>query len=499
MEDHFPVLVVLVPLMAAPLVVIAANGAFGCAMAFIASCLSLAMSLSMLGQVTDGAMAISYALGDWVAPWGIEYRVDRLNALVLALVSGISAVVLLFAWRTAPRNVASDRLYLFYACWLLCLTGLLGIAVTGDAFNVFVFLEISSLSTYTLVSLAKRRSAQWAAFRYLIMGTVGATFILIGVGLLYMMTGTLNMADLAQRLPPIAHTAAVRAGVGFILVGVAAKMALFPLHMWLPHAYTQAPIAVSAFLAGTATKVAAYLMMRFALSVFGAAYSFDTLAIGTPIVLAGCGAALVGSLAALQVDDVKRLLAYSSLAQIGYIALGIGIGSITGVAAGILHVFNHALMKTALFTALGCVLWQCGSQTLQAFNGLGRRMPLTALAWSVAAASLIGIPLTAGFISKWYLILGALERGWWPLAVLVLVTSLMAVVYMGKVLERIWLGPAVEWGRERGAAVAKPVPASMLAATLLLAGANIYFGIDTDLTVDVALSAATALLAGYAP
>ncbi|MBT6276404.1 MAG: monovalent cation/H+ antiporter subunit D family protein, partial [Chromatiales bacterium] len=215
--------------------------------------------------------------------------------------------------------------------------------------------------------------------------------------------------------------------------------------------------------------------------------------------LAGCGAALVGSLAAIHADDVKRVLAYSSLAQIGYMALGIGIATETGVAASLLHMFNHALMKAALFMALGCVIWQMGGQSIRTFSGLGKTMPLTAVAWSVAAASLVGVPLTAGFISKWYLVLAALERGWWPLAALVMVTSLMAVVYMGKVLERIWLGQPLEPTQHDKAGQLGPVPVTMLLSTVVLAGANVYFGIHTDLTVNVALSAADTLMNGYAP
>lgn len=491
---HFPVLAVVVPLLAAPLVVIFAHAGLAWLLALLASIVAFAMSVDMLYTVSDGTVLI-YALGDWAPPWGIEYRVDRLNALVAVLVSGASVLVLPFARHSVPMEVAQDRLYLFYACWLLCLTGLLGIVITGDAFNVFVFLEISSLSTYVLVSLSQRRQAQVAAFRYLIMGTVGATFILIGIGLLYMMTGTLNMADLADRLADGSGTTRpVVAAMGFILVGIAVKMALFPVHTWLPSAYYQAPMAVTAFLAGTATKVSLYLLVRFALSVFGADYAYNVLDIGLPLVVMGCLAAIVGSMSALHASDVKRLLAYSSLAQIGYMVIGISLGTVTGVAAGMLHVFNHALMKVALFIAVGCVLWQYGSVKLATFDGLGRRMPVTMAAFTVAAASLVGVPLTAGFVSKWYVVVAVLEHGWWPVAVVVIATSLMAVFYLGKILERVWLAEPNDIAPR-----ATSIPPSMVAAAVLLALANLWFGIDTTWSVDIALGAARDLLGVAAP
>jgi multicomponent Na+:H+ antiporter subunit D len=489
MEVHFPVLVVLVPMLVAPLVAIFASGTFGWIAALVASAASLCLSVALLNTVNDHGV-ISYAMGDWLAPWGIEYRIDKLNALVALLVSGVSTVVLPFARSSLQAEISPDREYLLYTCWLLCLAGLLGITVTGDAFNVFVFLEISSLSTYVLVSLASRREAQLAAFRYLIMGTVGATFILIGIGLLYMKTGTLNMADLAELLPGVAHSRPVIAGLGFIVVGIAVKMALFPVHSWLPSAYASAPMAVTAFLGGTATKVAVYLLIRFTLTIFGVAYSYEAIGIGGPLMLLGAAAAVVGSISAMHATDVKRLLAYSSIAQIGYMVIGISLATVMGVAGGLLHVFNHALMKVALFMAVGCVLYQYGAHKLSTFDGLGRKMPVTMAAFTVAALSLIGVPLTAGFISKWYLVVGALQAGWWPIAVLIMITSLMAVIYLGKVLERIWLGEAPD-----DVVPLRPaLPIGMASATVFVAALNIYFGIETSLTVDVALGAASELL-----
>jgi len=382
---------------------------------------------------------------------------------------------------------------MFYTCYLLCLTGLLGIVVTGDAFNLFVFLEISSLSSYVLISLGSKRRALTAAYQYLVMGTIGATFILISIGLLYMMTGTLNMADLAQRLPDVADTRTIRVAFAFMTVGVSIKLALFPLHIWLPNAYTFAPSVVTAFMAATATKVGVYVLLRFFFTVFGVHFSFVAMHVGEILMLLAVAAILVASLVAVFQDNVKRMLAYSSVAQIGYIILGISLASAAGVSAGMLHLFNHALIKCALFLALGCIYLRLGSVEIHNMHGLARQMPWTMAAFVAGGLSLIGIPLTAGFISKWYLVSAALTAGYWPLAVLVLVSSLLALIYIWRVVEAAYFHvPGADMHKVREA------PASMLVPAWLLIGANLYVGMDAGLIIDIAQQGA-AVLVGQTP
>ncbi|MDS4042314.1 MAG: monovalent cation/H+ antiporter subunit D family protein, partial [Candidatus Competibacter sp.] len=376
---------------------------------------------------------------------------------------------------------------------LLCLTGLLGITITGDAFNLFVFLEISSLSSYVLIGIGRDRRALTAAYQYLIMGTIGATFILIGIGLLYVLTGTLNMGDLASRIPAVADTRTVHAAFAFLTVGVSLKLALFPLHLWLPNAYAYAPSAVTAFLAATATKVAIYVLLRFFFTVFGAEFSFETMRLDfvlLPLALVGIFSA---SVVAIFQTNVKRMLAYSSVAQIGYMILGISLVSVTGLTASISHLFNHALMKGALFMALGCVSFRVGAARLERMAGVGRAMPWTMGAFVIGGLSLIGVPLTAGFVGKWYLIVGALEKGWWPVAMLVLITSLLAVIYIWRVVEVAYFKPAPE------GQVVREAPLALLIPTWTLALANLYFGLDTSLNAGVARRAAEMLLGGGGP
>jgi multicomponent Na+:H+ antiporter subunit D len=488
--DHLPALQVVLPLLSAPLCALLGRGSLAWLLAVGTSWVAFLIAALLLHAVLHHGV-IAYAMGNWPAPWGIEYRIDPVNAYMALIVSAVGAVVL-----SCSRPIVDKRIRLpehkkpwFYTAYMLCLTGLLGMTVTGDAFNVFVFLEISSLSSYVLISTGRDRRALTAAYQYLIMGTIGATFILIGIGLLYVMTGTLNMTDLALRLPPVADTRTVHAAFAFLTVGVGLKLALFPLHLWLPNAYAYGPSVVTAFLSATATKVAIYILLRMFFTIFGAEFSFTTMRLDLvllPLALVGIFSA---SVVAIFQTNVKRMLAYSSVAQIGYIILGISLVSLTGLTAGIVHLFNHALMKATLFMALGCVSFRVGAAKLERMAGLGRAMPWTMAAFVIGGLSLIGVPLTAGFISKWYLVVGALERGWWPVALLVLMTSLLAVIYIGRVVEMAYFQPAPEQQAIREA------PLALLIPTWVLALANLYFGLETSLSAGVARQAAATLLA----
>ena len=488
---HLPALQVVIPLIAAPLCLLAGRASLAWTIAFLASACATAAA-AILAYQTLHHGPISYHMGGWAPPWGIEYAVDSANAFILLLVSGIATVVLLYCPSSVSKEIRAGREHMFYCMFILCLTGLLGIAITGDAFNVFVFLEISSLSSYALIAMGSQRKALTASFQYLIMGTIGATFFLIGVGLLYMITGTLNLADLQTRIPQIQDSRPLLAAFAFITVGLALKAALFPLHLWLPNAYAYAPSGVSAFMAATATKVSLYVLLRFTFTLFGAEFAFGELPLHWVLLVPAVIAMFAGSFSAIFQHDIKRMLAYSSVAQIGYITLAIALASQAGVQAAMLHMFNHGLMKAALFCALGCIFYRIGSTRIEDMAGLGRKMPWTFAAIVAGGLSLLGAPLTAGFISKWFLVQAALEQSLWWLVVLIVASSMLAVVYVWRLVEALYFKePAA--GREN----VREAPLSMLLPTLLLAAANIYFGLDTRLTVELTGNAAVLLMQGH--
>ena len=488
MTEHLPALQVVIPLLCAPICMLVRYRDWSWIVALFGSWASLAIAWVLLQQVIATG-TISYHMGNWAPPLGIEYRIDLVNAFVLLIVSAIAAVVTPYARESLRTEFGSNRIYMFYTAYMLCLCGLLGVTITGDAFNLFVFLEISSLSSYVLIAMGRDRRALTAAYQYLVLGTIGATFIVIGIGLLYAETGTLNMVDLAKRLADQPLSRTIGAAFGFLVVGISLKLALFPLHLWLPNAYTYAPSVVSAFLAATATKVAVYVLLRFLFTVFDVELSFGFMPLDTILFVLAVIAMFAASAVAIFQTDLKRMLAYSSVAQIGYMILGISFANVNGLAAGILHLFNHALIKGGMFLALGCIFYRLATVNINDMAGMGRRMPWTMAAFVVGGLGLIGVPLTVGFISKWYLVLGALERDWWLAAALVLISSLLAVVYVWRVVEVAYLKPIPE-----NATKIEDAPPAMLIPTWLLIGASIYYGINTELTVGVAKQAAQQLL-----
>ena len=484
--DNLPVLIVLVPLFGALLAPFVGGGDRSWAVALAASWSVFAGTLVLLGRVlTEGT--VSYSLGGWPAPLGITYRIDELNAYFLVIVSGIAAVVSVPGRLTSPAEVGRHRLGFFHSVYLLCLTGLLGIAITGDAFNLYVLLEVASLATYSLVAMGRDRRARLAGFRYLVLGSIGATFVLLGIGYLYALTGTLDMLDIHARLAVLPVGPGMAAAFAFLLVGIGLKCALFPLHSWLPAAYTQAPSAVAALLAGTATKVGLYVLIRFAYSVFGQQRFLFELG-GRPILLSfGAAAILYGSFTAIRQRNAARLLAWSSVGQVGYIVLGIALANPTALTGALLHVLSHAVTKGGLFLALGAVRHQAGSLELSRLRGLGERMPLTSAAIAVGGAGLVGMPLTAGFVSKWFLVRGCLEAGLWPLSLVVVAGALLAAVYAWRLVSTLYLEQPQPGAPDREA------PWLLVLPTWALVGTAIVLGVFAGGAVGLARLAAEAL------
>lgn len=493
LQPHLPILQVILPLLGSVLVALMRRGTLAWGVTLVVTWMLPVIAVRLFWQVQASGAPIIYKLGNWEAPFGIVYKVDTLSAFMLCLVSGAAALIMPFARRSVAEEINSDQQSWYYTMFLLCLAGLLGIIITGDAFNAFVFLEVSSLSMYVMIALGRHRRALVASFQYLIMGTIGATFYVIGVGLLYLLTGSLNFDDIAARLAsaPDFPMEPLLAALGFIFVGLSLKLALFPLHVWLPNAYAYAPSFATAFLAGTATKVAIYLLIRVLFAVFGVVLPVREVPITEILVVLSVAAMFIASLSAVFQDNAKRMLAYSSVAQVGYITLGIALMNQAGLTGAFAHIANHAVMKTALFLALGIAFYRIGSVQLTELQGIGRRMPLTMGAFVIVGLGLIGTPGTAGFISKWYLAMGALEAGSWTLVFLIVASSLISVVYVGRLAEVMWLRPP-----SKAAAEAKEAPMSMLVPLMILALATIYLGFDARATAGIGEDIASMLLGG---
>lgn len=445
--------------------------------------LSLLLAIAGLRQVLL-AGTIRYNLAGWPPPIGIEYVLDPLAAFMVVVILTVALLVFVHS-RTLVEAELPGREVSFFAVALMLLTGFAGIVLTGDLFNLYVFLEISSLSGYALIAVGEKPSPV-AAFRYLLVGTVGASLYLLGLGFLYISTGSLNIADLAMLLPDVAANPPVVVGLVLMVIGLAIKMALFPLHGWQPDAYTYAPSASSALLAPVATKVGAYVLIRVLFFVFEPGYVRASLPMTEILGWLSLAGILFGSIMAIAQKELKRMLAYSSVAQIGYIGLGIGLANPLGLIGAVLHVLNHAFMKAGLFLVAGNLRLRIGHSTIPAFDdSLRKAMPWTMAAFAVFALSMIGIPPTAGFFSKWYLVLGAFENSNWVGVAVILISSLLNAVYFFRVLEKVYLRSKNndEHGGEEQIVQRQEVGAAMLAPTLILAVGLLALGVLNALIV----------------
>lgn len=494
--EHGPALLVAMPLLMGVLTALSPSEKLSWGMVLTTVTTSVFVSLGLLMQVLHHG-PIMYAVGGWLPPKGIALYLDGLNAPIAFLISAIALLCTLYALPSIKAEVEPKKRSPFYAAFLISFAGLIGMVVTGDAFNVFVFLEVSSISTYVLVAMgsSRDRRALVSSFNYLIMGSIGATFFVIGIGFLYMQTGTLNMADIARVLQDGGVDSRVtQLAFAFIIVGLGLKLAMFPLHLWLPGAYAYAPSFVTAFLAATATKAALYLMLRFTFTIFDPDWVF--IGKSLMVILSGLGilGMVLASLQAIFQNDVRRVLAFSSVAQVGYMLLGIGMVTSLGLTAGYLHLLNHAIMKGALFLAVGAFWYRFGITQVSDMRGLGKTMPLTMAGFTAAGLSLIGVPGTVGFVSKLALVRAAAENGWWWAIGVIVLTSIMALIYIGRIIEVAYLRdpPMID-----DKAIAKnEAPLMMLVPLWLLASAAWVFGFDAQWTTGLAEAAARVLDAG---
>ena len=487
---NLPALVVALPLLLAPVAALVPVAGAAWMLAVIGTGGALLSALLLQGAVTGGE-SFSYYLGSWPPPWGIEFVVDAASAFTVLVMASLGFVVTLFARPALLAEIAEADAGKAYAAWLLACGGLSGLVMTGDAFNLFVFLEISALSSVILIALGagRDRRALIAGYNYLIIGAVGATFYVVGVGFIYAVTGSLNMVDLAARIPDVPQTTVVAVGFGFMMAGILVKAAIFPVHVWLPAAYAFAPSAVSSLLAAIATKASLYVLARVVFDVFAGVPDLTALALHYALIPLALGGIFIGTVLAIYENDIKKLLAFSSVAQIGYIALGFAVATTAGVAAGFVHIANHALIKGGLFVAVGVYAVALGRRiNLDRMVGLGRRMPITTTAFLICGLSLIGLPLTAGFISKLYLARALLDADMIAVLVLVMASSALSVAYLWKIVEVLW---------QKGAetAAVRETPALYL-PLWLLALANLWFGVAPAPLVDAAMRAAMQLTGG---
>ncbi len=379
---------------------------------------------------------VRYVFSGWAVPLGIEWVADGLASVVLVLLSVLGLLGVVFTGPTSPKALGG-RIVHYYTLILLLISALTGIVFARDLFNLFVFLEVGAISSYALVGVAGGR-ALFAAFRYLILGTLGASLYLLGVSYLYAVSGTLNMGDIAGRLPLLLHSKALVGGLLFMFIGLGIKMALVPFHAWMPEAYTYAPESISPILASLVTKVALLAWVRIIYWVLDASIVIEDIPILLLVDVLGMLAAVIGASLALAQRNIKMMFAYGGISHIGIILIGIGQGNPTAFAGGVFYLLNDAVMQAALFFIAGVAFFQYGIKTIDDLGRVGKQAPWLVGSLVVVGLGMIGLPPTGGFFGKWNIILGALEAGNYISVIAVVLSTLLTLAYFVKLFEGIF-------------------------------------------------------------
>lgn len=482
---HLPALIVLFPLIAAQLCLLISKISYKVGRYTVLAALtgSLVMSYMLLRQViAEGP--VHYYFGNYKVPIGIEFSVDSVNALILLLISVIAVITMIY---TTPFAKSTDSMLVGAANTMIALltTGMLGMTATGDVFNLYVFLEITSLSAYCLISLGGSRGIV-ASFRYLLVGTVAATMYLVGIGILYGMTGTLNMSDMAEILSNGGNEKAMFLAMCFLIAAFGTKMALFPFHGWQPSAYTHAEAATRPLISGVMGKIPAYALFRYLYCVYGTNYPYFKVILLFLGILS-VSSMLYGSIRAMAQTDIRKMLAYSSVAQIGYVVLGFAIGTPFALAGAFLHMLAHSFMKGGLFFATGAIRYKYGTTNLNDFGRMYKSMPVTSALLVIASLSMIGIPPTAGFFSKWYLALGAASQHEYIYIAVLVISSLFNAIYFFKLIEKVFIQKSKDLPDRKPLKNGKEAPMNILIPMAVCFLAILLLGIFNVKIIDILL------------
>lgn len=485
--DHLPVLIILIPLASTLLCPLIGyfSPVWGKRTVISALFIAMVCSFIQLGQVVSAGEPIHYWLGGWKPPFGIEFVIDGLNGIVIVLVAVISWTTSLYS-SPFEKGLKSDGLRSsgYYSMIALLAVGLLGMSSTGDAFNLYVFMEITALAGYGLIAVGDEKGPI-ASFRYLLTGTLGASMYLLGVGFLYAATGTLNMADLSEKLVSLADSPLLVLAIACLTIGFGIKMALFPLHGWQPAAHSYAHVSADPMIAGIMIKIPAYAMLRFFFCIFSETSPVMEIFFDVIGIMAVCGI-LFGSFKALKYDTYNKILAYSSIGQVGYIAMGFAIGNFYGLVGAVLHIVSHAFMKSGLFYTSGALKYRYGIHETTELGQVYRDMPVTSLTMSVCALSMIGLPPFAGFFSKWYLALGAIENGQYGFVAVLIISSLLGAIYFFRILEKLFMGEKQVKEKDTSTNIKKKleVPWQMIVPMLIVIIAVISLGLGNAYIVN---------------
>jgi proton-translocating NADH-quinone oxidoreductase chain N len=447
---------------------------------FVAFLANLILSLKLFPQVLEQPVSVTF--GGFLPPFGINLVAGPVGVLFATLIALVGLLVSVYAFDYIKEG-AREKYHILY---LLLLTGATGVVLTGDIFNLFVFFEILCISSYSLVGYFGDKAGVESAVKYLIQGAIGSSLILIGIGLLYGQFGTLNMADIAGRIQSI-HAVSIFVPLVFMMTGFGVEAAIFPLNAWLPDAHSSAPSSISAILSGIAIEVGLYAMVRIIFTLFGASNILSFLLFLGVITL------LIGELCAFSQENIKRMLAYSSIGQIGLIVFALSIVSVEGITGGLFQLVSHSLGKALLFLAAGYMIYRSGSMNISSLEGMGRRMPYTSFAFTIGAFSIVGLPPFIGFPGKFMIVKAALlqnDRLHTVLVFLILLATIIEGAYFFRVVQAIYFKEAPKPpARKRETA-----PTSILIPVFIFVGLILAIGVYPKLITGLLESSASELL-----
>jgi proton-translocating NADH-quinone oxidoreductase chain N len=430
---------------------------------------NLIVSVLLLSKVLRNPVIVS--IGGWQPPFCINLVAGPLGVLFSTIIALVGLLVSVYALDYIKEG-PTEKYHMLY---LLLLTGATGVVLTGDIFNLFVFFEILCISSYGLVAYLREKSGIESAVKYLIQGAVGSSLLLIGIGLLYGLFGTLNMADIAQNIKSVSPVS-VFVPMALIITGLGVEAAIFPLNAWLPDAHSSAPSSISAILSGIAIEVGLYAVARIIFTIFGAQSILRFLA------LLGILSLLIGEMCAFSQNNIKRMLAYSSIGQIGLILFALAMATSYGVTGGLFQLLSHTLAKALLFLSVGYMIYRASSLEIPALEGMGKKMPLTSLAFTIGAFSLVGLPPFIGFPSKFLIVRAALaakESVFLVLIGLALIATVIEGAYFFRVVQVIYFKGGRPNPGEKEAPIVALVPMFILAVLIIIIG--IYPGLITNI------------------
>lgn len=481
--NQLPVIIVLLPLISAliiPLLPKRKNILFG----FVSIMFGLFLILSILSYLNVmNQGSFRYVFGNYLAMVGIEFLIEPLIALLVMFVSGLSFLITIYSFSDIQHELKEHQYSFYYSLIMLLMFSMLGMLYTNDIFNTYVFMEILSIVSTAIISIKHKRSNFLASFRYLMLSSIGSLTILMGLAFLYMVTGQLNMDSMALVISNVwtLYPTNLVLAIGFILIGLAIKSAMFPLHIWLPDAHSSAPSPSSAFLSSLVVKIYIVVLIKVIYRIFGVEI-IASLRIDDFILIMASLGMIFGSIFAIGQKDIKRLLAYSSVAQIGYIFLGIGLLTPVGLAAGLFHIFSHALMKSALFLSAGSIIFSTNKRKLIDLDGIGFKMPITMITFSIAALGMIGIPGISGFMSKIYLGLALIADKHPIFLSLILLSSFLNAIYYMPILISSFLKEDI---LVKNSLQKDPLPLTMIIPMIIITLSILLIGLYPQIIMDV--------------